>query len=137
MSYCEERLGNGDHVLGRLAAHSILQEGPGIPCLSPCLYQYIISRNSKRCFPEKSDFPLTLATHEVITLGKGCQSIIMGVYMYFLMNIVGIQKLQLDNATTDDEVDEICDLPASYFIISSSGWSITEPVTHSSRLFSM
>ena len=29
-------------IAGMLVAHSISHEGPGIPCLSPCVFQYLV-----------------------------------------------------------------------------------------------
>ena len=37
--------------------------------------------------------------------------------------------LQLDVATTDDQIDTLVDLPSNTFIINASGWSITENIT--------
>ena len=52
-------------VAGMLICHSILQEGPGLPCLSPATFDYI--SNSDNCCPVKDDIPLNIATHELIT----------------------------------------------------------------------
>jgi hypothetical protein len=49
---------------GTLVAHSILQEGPGIPCLSPCAFQYLIGEDT---YPVKEDIPLNMATHQLIS----------------------------------------------------------------------
>ena len=54
-------------IMGMLVAHSIMQEGPGIPCLSPCMYEYMIKRNSEECYPVKEDIPLNIASHSLIT----------------------------------------------------------------------
>lgn len=54
-------------VTGMLVAHSVLQEGPGIPCLSPCMYEYILKGEVDDCYPVKEDIPLNLSTHELIT----------------------------------------------------------------------
>lgn len=35
----------------------------------------------------------------------------------------------MDNAATDDQIDNILDLPTNTFILNASGWSITENVT--------
>ena len=37
--------------------------------------------------------------------------------------------MQLDNATTDNQIDNLLDLPTNTFILNASGWSITENVT--------
>ena len=54
-------------IFGMLVAHSITQEGPGIPCLSPCMYEYMINRKNDECYPVKEDIPLNIATHSLIT----------------------------------------------------------------------
>ena len=36
--------------------------------------------------------------------------------------------MQLDNAITDDQIDNLLDLPTNTFILNASGWSITENV---------
>ena len=54
-------------IMGMLVAHSIIQEGPGIPCLSPCMYEYLMKRKNDECYPVKEDIPLNIATHSLIT----------------------------------------------------------------------
>lgn len=49
---------------GALVAHSVLQEGPGIPCLSPCIFQYFSGVDS---YPVKEDIPLNAGTHQLIS----------------------------------------------------------------------
>jgi hypothetical protein len=41
--------------------------------------------------------------------------------------------MQLDSATSPDEIDEIIDLPGSASILNCSGWSIIEPVNLGNR----
>ena len=55
-------------VAGMVVAHSILQEGPGIPCLSPAVFDYLTHGDVKHCYPTKDDIPLNISTHELITL---------------------------------------------------------------------
>ena len=52
-------------MMGSLVAHSILQNGPGLRCLSPVIYHYL---TNQRNYPEVQDIPLSLETHELITL---------------------------------------------------------------------
>ena len=54
-------------IAGMLLGHSILQEGPSMACLSDSIYHYFISEKADQCFPSKSDIPLNLATHHLIT----------------------------------------------------------------------
>ncbi len=54
-------------ICGMLIAHSILQSGPGFPCLSPAVYTYLISGNPVYCFPVKDEIPLDLTTHILIS----------------------------------------------------------------------
>ena len=54
-------------IAGMLLGHSILQDGPSMACLSDSIYQYLVSENADLCFPSKSDIPLNLATHHLIT----------------------------------------------------------------------
>ena len=54
-------------MCGMLVGHSILQEGPGLPCLSPCMFDYMVSEEMDLCYPVKEDIPLNVSTHELIT----------------------------------------------------------------------
>ena len=54
-------------ILGMLVSHSILQGGPGFPCLSPSVFSYLVSGNSVYCFPVKEDIPLDISTHTLIS----------------------------------------------------------------------
>ena len=54
-------------IAGMLLGHSILQDGPSMACLSDSIYHYLISEKADLCFPSKSDIPLNLATHHLIT----------------------------------------------------------------------
>ena len=44
-------------ICGMLVAHSVLQSGPGLLCLSTSIYAYLVSGDSAYCFPTKSDIP--------------------------------------------------------------------------------
>lgn len=52
-------------VTGMIFAHSVLQGGPGMPCLF--VFDYIISGDTNKCFPVKDDIPLNMSTHELVT----------------------------------------------------------------------
>ena len=54
-------------VAGMMIAHSIFQEGPAFPCLSPSVYDYLVHEDPDQCYPVKDDIPLNLSTHEVIS----------------------------------------------------------------------
>ncbi len=62
-------------ICGMLVAHSILQSGPGFPCLSSSIYAYLVSGNPSYCFPTKSDIPLDLGTHSLISFINEVQDI--------------------------------------------------------------
>lgn len=51
-------------LAGMLVAHSVLQEGPGLPCLSEAIYDFI---TTGKCHPNKADVPLNLSTTELLT----------------------------------------------------------------------
>lgn len=55
-------------VAGMLVGHSIIQQGPGIPCLSQAVYDYLVHGDPTMCYPAAEDIPLNLATHELLTL---------------------------------------------------------------------
>lgn len=55
-------------VAGMLVSHSIIQQGPGIPCLSRAVYDYLVHGDPTMCYPAAEDIPLNLANHELITL---------------------------------------------------------------------
>ena len=54
-------------IAGMLVAHSILQDGPGFPCMSPAMFEFLASQNPDECYPVKDDIPLNIATHELIS----------------------------------------------------------------------
>ena len=55
-------------IAGMLVAHSISHEGCSIPCLSQCVFPYLVYGNIQQCYPNKDDIPLNISTHELITL---------------------------------------------------------------------
>ena len=64
-------------VAGMLLAHSILQEGPGMPCFSPRFFNYLVTPVASDCYPTLQDIPLNLATHELISfIRKVCCCIV-------------------------------------------------------------
>lgn len=62
-------------MAGVMVAHSILQGGPGLECLSPVLYAYLIT-GSADCllseYPTVGDIPRTAATGDLLHL---CQEV--------------------------------------------------------------
>ncbi len=50
-----------------LLAHSLVQGGPGLPCLSPAVFEFFVSGNTSERYPSKDDIPLDLSTHNLIT----------------------------------------------------------------------
>lgn len=54
-------------VAGMLIAHSLLQGGPGMPCLSPAVFQYLVHGDVSLCYPAAEEIPLNIATHDLIT----------------------------------------------------------------------
>lgn len=54
-------------VAGVMFAHSILQEGPALPCLSSTVFEYLAHGDISRCYPVKENIPLNITTHELIT----------------------------------------------------------------------
>ena len=50
-----------------LIAHSMMQGGPGFPCLSSAIYHYLVSGSPTYCFPVKEDIPLDISTHVLHT----------------------------------------------------------------------
>ena len=54
-------------VAGMIFAHSIVQEGPAMPCMSPAIFDYLTHGDISRCYPVKEDIPLNLSTHHLIT----------------------------------------------------------------------
>ena len=54
-------------ICGIMVAHSVLNEGPGLPCLSPCIFEYMVNEEVDRCYPVKDDIPLNISTHQTIT----------------------------------------------------------------------
>ena len=55
-------------ITGMLIAHSLLQEGPGFPCLSESVYTYLLRGTVDECYPTKEEISLNLSTHELLTL---------------------------------------------------------------------
>ena len=60
-------------IMGTMVAHSVLLGGPGLPCLSPCMYQYMCG-HSDACYPTIDDIPLNLAIydHQIHSKGTSC-----------------------------------------------------------------
>ncbi len=54
-------------VAGVMFVHSILQEGPALPCLSSTVFEYLAHGDISRCYPVKENIPLNITTHELIT----------------------------------------------------------------------
>lgn len=54
-------------IAGVILAHSVLQEGPGLPCLSEAVFSYLVTGKVSTCYPSIDDIPLDLSTHELIT----------------------------------------------------------------------
>ena len=52
-------------IMGMIISHLVLLGGPGLPCLSPCMYQYMCG-HSDACYPTIEDTPLNLATYDLI-----------------------------------------------------------------------
>ena len=52
-------------IMGMMVTHSVLLGGPGLPCLSPSMYQYMCGHGDA-CYPTIEDIPLNLATYDLI-----------------------------------------------------------------------
>lgn len=55
-------------VAGMIVGHSILQNGPALPCLSAAVFEYLTHCDANLCYPTKDDIPLNISTHQLITL---------------------------------------------------------------------
>ena len=87
-------------IFGMMVAHSIMQEGPGFPCLSPCMFQYLATEMSDECFPVKEDIPLNIATHDLLTFIEEVSNYCQGINHYFISIIESfhaILKNRVDN----------------------------------------
>ena len=71
-------------IFGMIVAHSVLQEGPGFPCLCPCMFQYLSTEKSDECFPVKEDIPLNIATHDLLTFIEEVCNAYIYIYIYIL-----------------------------------------------------
>ena len=61
-------------VAGMVFAHSVFQEGPGMPCISPVVFEYLLHGDTSECFPVKEDIPMNLATCDLLTtIEKVCK----------------------------------------------------------------
>ena len=54
-------------IVGMLIAHSLMQGGPGFPCLSATVFDYLVTGDMWECVPTKEDIPLDITTHQLIT----------------------------------------------------------------------
>ena len=70
-------------IMGMMVAHSILLGGPGLPCLSPCMYQYMCG-HSEAYYPTIDDIPLNLATYD---LKKFIEQVITPNESYLLLRL--------------------------------------------------
>ena len=69
-------------LAGMLVAHSVLQDGPGLPCLTGAVYDFI---TKGECDPRKADIPLNLATTELLAfIDKVCNDYMHGHCMLYL-----------------------------------------------------
>ena len=55
-------------VAGMMFSHSILQEGPALPCLSPFIFEYVLHGETTNCHPLIEDIPLNMSTSELISV---------------------------------------------------------------------
>ena len=55
-------------VARMVVGHSILQDGPALPCLSAAVFDYLTHCDANLCYPTKDDIPLNISTHQLITL---------------------------------------------------------------------
>lgn len=69
-------------LAGMLVAHSVLQEGPGLPCMSRAIYDYMVKG---KCYPNKADIPLNLATTELLTFIDKVMAILGSVKTSYLI----------------------------------------------------
>ena len=115
-------------IFGMLIAHSVLQSGPGFPCLSNSIYAYLASGNTSFCFPIKSDIPLDLSTHTLL-------SFITKVYTHvqFKCLLITIHYktvfMQIEKAQSNEEIGSIVDEPDNLAVLNGSSWNVIDPVT--------
>ena len=43
-----------------LIGHSLLQGDPGMPCLSPAVFQYLVHGDVSLCYPAAEEIPLNM-----------------------------------------------------------------------------
>ncbi len=52
---------------GMMVAHSLVQGGPAFQCLSPAIFDYLVTANACEIYPTKEDIPLDITTHSLIS----------------------------------------------------------------------
>lgn len=58
-------------IAGMITAHSLVQGGPGFPCLSPAVYHYMLGKCEDVAFHiNKEDIPLTASSEPMVNLIK-------------------------------------------------------------------
>ena len=58
-------------MAGMIISHSLIQRGPGFPCMCPAVYNYMVYRSKDRAMQElplKEDITLSMATAGLFTL---------------------------------------------------------------------
>lgn len=55
-------------VVGMAMGHSLLTEGPFLPALHPCIFQYLLGLGDLHYFPQIDDIPETPQTADLISL---------------------------------------------------------------------
>ncbi len=125
-------------VAGMIFAHSVLQGGPAMPCLSPVVFEFLIHGDTTKCLPLKDDIPLNMSTHELITAIEEVGMILK----YTLINIqsivvifvsVCLLHIQLDKTNSNEEIDAVLENPSIMAIVNRSRWGITEMIRKSNK----
>lgn len=90
-------------MAGVMVAHSLLQKGPGMPCLAPYVYEYLVSgeREHAAAYVNHEDLPETSQTEVLKELVR-----------------------RVEDAQSDEDIHRLCDEPKFSSVIDTSGWPI-------------
>ena len=128
-------------MAGAMVAHSILQGGPGLPCLHPAVFHTMVSGEAQLAvttlteneLPTAKDIPLNASTCDLLEMIDQVCTIVVTFSQAYCIITITFFLLQLDHASTVDEINTVIDDPRYAGILNSCGWPTTKCITATSK----
>ena len=85
-------------MAGVMVAHSLLQKGPGMPCLAPYVYEYLVSGEKEHAaaYGNYEDLPETSQTGVLKELIKRVSAVILHNFPVTPLSLAGHSGLAQD-----------------------------------------